>query len=173
MHAYSRYVKSEMDLRDWNQNELSKRAGLTRQVISSIVNDSRDRLTQVPDDKTIDGLATAFRVQPEVVRAHVALAMGLPVSIERADVTAVSDAELIQEIARRLKAGESGATSASPMNQAGDDADEVTQANRGRLEHGQQPVPNLDAVRRRQEEADTTPPEVIERMAADRERDDA
>lgn len=88
-----------------------------------------------------------------------------------------SDVELLAEIARRFarnseKAGESGATSTSPMNQVGDDADEVTQANRGRLEHGQQPVPNLEAVRRRQEEADTTPPEVIERMAADRERDD-
>lgn len=70
------------------------------------------------------------------------------------------------------EAGESGATSTSPMNHAGDDADEVTQANRGRLEHGQQPVPNLEAVRRRQEQADTTPPEVIERMAADRERGD-
>ena len=172
MHAYSRYVKREMELRDWNQNELAKRAGLSRQVVSSIVNDARGRLTQVPDDKTLDGLATAFRVKPEVVRAYVALAMGLPVSVERADVTAVSDNELIQEIARRLKAGESGATSTSPMNQAGDDADGVTHANRGRLEHGQQPVPNLEAVRRRQEQADTTPPEVIEQMAADRERDD-
>ncbi|MGW9825105.1 hypothetical protein ACUXNS_000089 [Brevibacterium pityocampae] len=78
--------------------------------------------------------------------------------------------ELIRSMT--LKAGESGATSTSPMNQAGDDADSVTEANRGRLEHGQQPVPNLEAVRRRQEEADTTPPEVIEQMAADRERDD-
>ena len=88
-----------------------------------------------------------------------------------------SDVELLAEIARRfarnsVKAGESGATSTSPMNQVGDDADSVTEANRGRLEHGQQPVPNLEAVRRRQEEADTTPPEIIERMAADRERDD-
>lgn len=103
MHAYSRYVKREMDSRHWNQNELAKRAGLTRQVVSNIVKDTRERLTQVPDDKTITGLAKAFAVNPDVVRAQVALAMGLPVNVVRAEIDTVSDAELVTELARRLK----------------------------------------------------------------------
>lgn len=70
----------------------------------------------------------------------------------RPSLTELSSDELIHEIARRLKAGEQGERDTSPMNQAGDDADEVTQANRGRLEHGQQPVPNLAEERRRRDQ---------------------
>lgn len=62
----------------------------------------------------------------------------------------------VNEIIRLLadgnrKAGEQGERNTSPMNQAGDDADSVTEANRGRLEHGQQPVPNLAEERRRRD----------------------
>ncbi len=116
MHAYSRYVKREMDSRHWNQNELAKRAGLTRQVVSNIVKDTRERLTQVPDDKTITGLAKAFAVNPDVVRAQVALAMGLPVNVVRAEIDTVSDAELVTELARRLKVAAHDTDNVTPLS---------------------------------------------------------
>lgn len=103
MHEYSRYVKSEMDKRKWNQNDLAKKAGLTRQVVSAIVTDNRERLTNIPSDKTMDGLAKAFGVDPAVIRANVALAMGLPVEVKRASTSDISDSELIMELSRRLE----------------------------------------------------------------------
>lgn len=103
MHEYSRYVKSEMDKRKWNQNDLAKKAGLTRQVVSAIVTDNRERLTNIPSDKTMDGLAKAFGVDPTVVRANVALAMGLPVEVKRANTSDISDSDLIMELSRRLE----------------------------------------------------------------------
>lgn len=101
MHEYSRHVKSEMDKRKWNQNDLAKKAGLTRQVVSAIVTDNRERLTNIPSDKTMDGLAKAFGVDPTVIRASVALAMGLPVEVKRASTSDISDSELIMELSRR------------------------------------------------------------------------
>lgn len=119
MHEYRRFVEREMNARGWNSSDVARAGDLNRQVVHSIIKDTRERIPQVPDDRTVTGLAKAFSVSVEVVLAHVALAMGLPVSIERADVSAVSDDELIHEIARRLKAGEQGERDTSPMNQAG------------------------------------------------------
>lgn len=110
MHEYQRFVQREMNARNWNQNDVARHAGLNRQTISAIMKDEREKLNQLPDSKTIDGLARAFTVSREVVLAHVALAMGLPVKLERADVSTASNDELVSELARRLKAGEDNAS---------------------------------------------------------------
>ena len=104
MHAYRRFVEDQMDERHWTRADLARHSGLSKQTISNIVNDKRESLGSPPDGKTVDGLAQAFSMSRDKVLAFVALAMGLPVSIERADVRAVSDAELLSEIRRRMEA---------------------------------------------------------------------
>lgn len=117
MHEYSRYVKSEMDKRKWNQNDLAKKAGLTRHVVSAIVTDNRERLINIPSDKTMDGPAKAFVVDPTVIRASVALAMGLPVEVKRASTSDISDSELIMELSRRLEKARNDSPPSSTQEQ--------------------------------------------------------
>ena len=146
MHEYRRFVQREMDARNWNQNDVARHAGLNRQTIHAILTDTRELLTQVPSDKTIDGLAAAFTVSRETVLAHVALAMGLPVKLERADVSEVSNDELIREMARRLKAGD-GRGEATPLNQAaGSAADQAGQLAADKKQLRAVPNPDLMAA---------------------------
>lgn len=109
MHEFRRYVQEQMDARNWTQSDVANAGGFDRQVVYSIVHDTRDVLPSKPKAATVNGLAKAFGVSRETVLAHVAIAMGLPTELKRADVTDVSDDELIRELSRRLKgAGSAG-----------------------------------------------------------------
>lgn len=104
MHEYRRFVQREMDKRGWNPNQTAQYAGLNRQTVYDIVQDTRDVLPRVPSEKTISGLAKAFGVGREVILAHVAQAMGLPTTVTRADAAELSDTDLLAEVRKRMGA---------------------------------------------------------------------
>lgn len=120
MHEYRRFVEREMDKRQWNPNQVAQHAGLQRQTVYDIVQDTREVLPRPPAPKTVDGLSSAFGVGREKILAAVAEAMGLPVKIVRADVSAATNDELMRELSRRLneKAGD-GDGEATPTSRAG------------------------------------------------------
>ncbi|MDN5585875.1 MAG: helix-turn-helix transcriptional regulator [Brevibacterium sp.] len=120
MHEYRRFVEREMDKRQWNPNQVAQHAGLNRQTVYDIVQDTRESLNRIPSEKTISGLASAFGVGREKILAAVAEAMGLPIQIVRADVSAATNDELMSELSRRLreKAGD-GDAEATPTSRAG------------------------------------------------------
>lgn len=43
MHEYRRFVEREMDKRQWNPNQVAQHAGLNRQTVYDIVQDTRER----------------------------------------------------------------------------------------------------------------------------------
>lgn len=104
MHEYRRFVQREMDKRGWNPNQTAQYAGLNRQTVYDIVQDTRDALPRVPSEKTISGLSKAFGVGREVILAHVAQAMGLPTTVTRADAAELSDVDLLAEVRKRMEA---------------------------------------------------------------------
>lgn len=105
MHAYQRFVQEQMDAHGWNQARLAKEAGLTPQTVSNILGDKRSRLTGVQKDKTVKGLARAFRVEPAVVWTAIAEAMGIPryaLPNITHEMKGASDEELLRELAARM-----------------------------------------------------------------------
>ena len=104
MHAYRAFVQAEMDRRGWRASDLSRASGISRQLLSTILTDTRDSLRMMPAPETVAGLARAFSVPETTILQVVAEAMGLPTG-ERVvvyDATRVSNAELAHEVARRL-----------------------------------------------------------------------
>jgi len=68
VHEYGRFVRDELESRGWRQSELAARSGLSRQLISSILNDTRDHLGQMPDTATLEGLAAGFDIPATRIR---------------------------------------------------------------------------------------------------------
>lgn len=109
MHEYRRLVEERMAAKNLvgrgAQAELARMAGLNRQVIHTILNDNRKALNQAPDEKTVNGLAAAFDLSPDVVWAAVAVSMGMPSYVVPSitqEVKAASDEELLRELSARL-----------------------------------------------------------------------
>lgn len=87
------------------QTRLAEESDLSRQVINSILKDSRERLNQVPDEKTIVGLAKAFRIEPEIIWSAVAVSLGLPSYVVPSithEVRTAHNAVLLGELGKRL-----------------------------------------------------------------------
>lgn len=105
MHAYRKLIDEQMKAREMTQAGLARAAGMTRQRINQILKDDRDRLVQVPDTATVEGLSKAFKLAPEVVWVAVAEAMGLPRFVVPPITHEVKDVDnelLIKELAKRL-----------------------------------------------------------------------
>lgn len=171
MHEYRRYVEREMNARHWTQADLARAAGLDRQIINSITRDTRETLPGVPRMTTVHGLARAFSVKPEVVLAHVALAMGLPVSVEQADVADLSDADLLLEVRRRMEARHDRQDDTEPGPEAGGtlNSSESSSPDGGTPGRPGAPISDLQLERdRRQQEADAKPLEDLLGLAADK-----
>lgn len=107
MNEYRRFVQNEIDQRGWTQSDVEKHGGPTRQVVHKILTDQRKVLDYRPKQDTVEKLATAFGVSVDVVLAHVAMAMELPVSIEMASLDDVSDGDLLDQIRKRMQRGSS------------------------------------------------------------------
>lgn len=110
MHAYRAFIQAEMDRRGWKAADLATKSGVSKQVISTALRDSRDQLRMMPSKATVQGLARAFDVPDVVVLQKIAEAMGLPAG-ERVvvyDPAGVPDDELVREVARRLRASTAG-----------------------------------------------------------------
>lgn len=106
MHEYRRFVQQQLDDRGWSPADLVRRSGLSRQLISKILNDDRHHLGQMPDDSTLEGLAQGFGVPAEVVRTAAARSLvgytddGSALTIQLRDV---STEALLNEIRRRIE----------------------------------------------------------------------
>ena len=106
MHAYRRFVQTEMDKRGWTAADLQRSSGLTKQNLSRLLRDEREQLQQRPDAETVHSLARAFGVSDELVLSHVAEAMGLPTNrVEVAAAADLSNEELLRILAERLNRG--------------------------------------------------------------------
>lgn len=105
VHALRRFLEEGLVRRGWSQATLARESGLSKQVINGIVGSERTRIDRMPQDKTIDGLARAFEVDSEVIRALVAQSMGLPVAdpVVVYDASGVTDSDLLRELAHRLE----------------------------------------------------------------------
>lgn len=110
MHAYRRFIQDEMDKRGWKATDLARASGVSKQVLSTALNDTRDQLRMMPSHETVAGLARAFGVPQRVILHKVAEAMGLPAGEEVVvyDASRVSDDELINELIRRFRAARRG-----------------------------------------------------------------
>lgn len=106
VHALGRFLQERMDAEQWSQADLARRAGLSRQVVSKLLDGSRGSLVRPPSRDTIAGLAAAIGGANAEVRlwARVAESMGLPTATEVpiSDAASLTNQELIAEITRRL-----------------------------------------------------------------------
>jgi len=105
MHALREYIQAQLDSRGWVAADLAKHSGISKQVVSGLLNDDRASIDRLPLDSTIDGLAQAFRVERDVILAKVGEAMGLPMSrtVVVYEASGVPNDVLIQELRRRLR----------------------------------------------------------------------
>ena len=72
MHEYRRLIQAELDARGWSVSELARRAGMHRQTLYKIVNDTRPHIGQMPDDSTVERIAGALGIPAERLSAAAA-----------------------------------------------------------------------------------------------------
>jgi len=106
MHALQRLLRDGLARRGWNQSDLARASGLSKQVVSKLLREGRAPVARLLRDTTVEGLARALQVDVGVVRAAVAEEMGLPGSEVQVvyDARGVADDDLIRELSRRLVA---------------------------------------------------------------------
>ncbi|MDV6267027.1 helix-turn-helix domain-containing protein [Rhodococcus globerulus] len=114
MNEFSSFIQEQLDIRGWKPSELATRSGLSRQHISKLLNDKRDHLGQMPEQKTMEGLTRAFEgVSMETVRDVAARALGTVADDRRQtalDLQHVSIDALLTEIKRRVQENEDTST---------------------------------------------------------------
>jgi transcriptional regulator with XRE-family HTH domain len=123
VHALTRFIRDRMDQPPvMSQADLAKASGLSKQVISNLCADDREQLDRLPSERTINGLAAALAGgNVDVLLTVIGEAMGLPMNrVVTADATALSNDELLAEIARRLRGGrESAPGTVTPLPTVG------------------------------------------------------
>jgi transcriptional regulator with XRE-family HTH domain len=106
VNAWRAYLQQQMDSRRWRQADLARASGLTRQHISGMMTDDRERLDDLPTRETVEKIAKAFGVSPGVVLRIAAEACGVPVDgLLEVSVSDLSNDVLIEELRRRLSPG--------------------------------------------------------------------
>lgn len=156
MHAYRKLIQDEMDARQWQASDLARVSGVSKQVLSNILGDTREQLVQRPTDATVNGLARAFGLNPDAILAAVGEAMGLPVSrpVVIYDAARVSDDDLLRVLGERLRAAKDGGehehssasnkpAGVSPAQVTGDDEGPVEPANQDEDSTALAPVEQL------------------------------
>lgn len=107
MHAYRRFVQEQMDEHRWRAADLARHSGVSKQVISTLLNDDREVLSRPPRKSTIKGFARAFGGADMEQRLwlRVAASMGLPLGDEVlvADPGRLSNHDLVRELQSRLR----------------------------------------------------------------------
>lgn len=108
MHELARYVQGLMDQAGWRQADLARASGVSKEVVSNLLDKRRDGMTRPPAPETIAGIARAFpgRTNEQMLWLRVAQSMGLPVGTEVTvpDPDALTDQQLLDVLARRLAA---------------------------------------------------------------------
>lgn len=122
MHALRKYLQDGLDARAWQQADLMRASGLTRQRLSQMLGDDREVLPSVPRRETLQAIARAFRVSESTVTAVAFEAMGYDLEVVRSetDLSTATDEQLVHALADRLGVG---------LDSEGRDG------------HGQQPAP--------------------------------
>lgn len=106
MHELRRFIEQEMARKQMHRPvDLVKASGLSKQLVGSLLSDTRDRLGEMPEPKTIEGLARAFSVPADAVRVVAAQALGIQVNspVLVASARDVSDEDLLRELSTRLR----------------------------------------------------------------------
>lgn len=105
MHEYRRFIQSQLDERGWKPADLARKSGLSRQLLSDILNDGREHLGRMPNASTINAIADGFDIPVDLVRTAAARSLadysddGTALTITLSDVS--TDA-LLNEIRRRI-----------------------------------------------------------------------
>lgn len=145
MNEYQRFIQDELDRRNWRPADVEKHGGPSRQVMSNILNDTRQVLEYRPKQETIEGIAKAFSVPVDTVLAHVAKAMGFPVTITAASLDDVSDDDLLDQIRKRMKreGSEHDSESTDPNSNVSrlHGQDDHTEGSESEQKAGQDPLP--------------------------------
>jgi transcriptional regulator with XRE-family HTH domain len=105
MHELRRFIEAQMDrLGLTEQAELVRASGLTKQHVSNLVNDDRNRLDAMPSRETITALARAFHVTEDAVMVVAARAYGVPVDepVVVPTMEGIPSSQLAGELQRRL-----------------------------------------------------------------------
>lgn len=168
MHEYRRFVQSELDARGWRQADLVRRSGLSRQLVSNILNDPRSAIGQMPDSSTMDGLARGFGIPVETVRTAASRALvgysddGEPLS---ADLASVSTDALLHEVRRRIEA--TGVTDATQEQESRPEASSEEHGSAGEAQ-GERPMSEVRRLPRKDQapDVDDEPPTLEEAEAA-------
>lgn len=107
MHAFRKYLQDGLDARSWQQADLMRASGLTRQRVSQMLSDDRDALPSVPRRETLQAIARAFNVRESTVTAVAFEAMGYDLAAVRreADLSTATDGQLVRALADRLGVG--------------------------------------------------------------------
>lgn len=104
MHALRRFIQSELDTRGWQARDLVKASGLSKQLVSNLLNDDRDVMPQLPRTATLEALADAFNVTTAHVTTVAVEALGIPGIQAPAVVHQIRDVDdevLLRELLRR------------------------------------------------------------------------
>lgn len=120
MHALQRLLRDGLARRGWNQSDLARESGLSKQVVSKLLREDRAPVARLLRTTTVDGLAHALQVDTGVVRAAIAEEMGLPGSEVQVvyDARGVGDDDLIRELARRLATASASASASASVSAA-------------------------------------------------------
>lgn len=130
MHALRRFIDEQLEVNGWTQADLVRQSGLSKQHLSKMLADDRDRLPRLPTEATLLGLARGLRVPLNVVVLRAAQACGVPVDVTQVEVgspRALSTEQLLGEVRRRIDLGGAGdGRNATPIGPA-DGPDNVTE----------------------------------------------
>ncbi|MFK5689561.1 helix-turn-helix domain-containing protein [Ornithinimicrobium sp. LYQ92] len=132
MHALRRYLQDGLDARGWQQRDLARESGLSRQRVSQMLTDDRGLLPSVPQRDTLQALARAFGVAESTVTAVAFEAMGYDLAAVRreADLSTASTEDIVRALAQRLgvgldrEDGDGHGQQSAPSTRAGDARDE-------------------------------------------------
>jgi transcriptional regulator with XRE-family HTH domain len=111
IHALRKLLWEELDRKGWTPADLARASSLSPQLISTLLNDPRDVMDQMPKRETLSKIAYGFRIPESVVFRAAAVAWGVPVDgkpDDRLTADDLSNEELLATIGRRLGVVASG-----------------------------------------------------------------
>ena len=127
MHALRRFIEQQLEENGWTTADLVRQSGLSKQHLSKMLNDDRDRLARLPNEETLLGLSKGLRVPLTTVVLKAAQACGVPVDVTEVEVVsprALTTEQLLGEVRRRIEGGV--ADDAAPTSKAGRAGSNVT-----------------------------------------------